>query len=150
MIRADFYLLPQPAKQTQLLYACRVIEKAYLSHQSLYIHTSSSAAAQQLDELLWLYRDDSFVPHAMAREAFASQSPITIGYEPELATTLLNKPIDILLLLGDELPNFFLNFNRLIEIIPNIPAVKEQARQHYRLLQQHTTDIHTHTINVTH
>ncbi len=42
---------------------CRLTEKAVSHQHEVYIYTSSSSQSQQLDDLLWQFRSQSFVPH---------------------------------------------------------------------------------------
>lgn len=144
-MRADFYLLPTDSKEASWLFACRIIEKAYNHAQPIYVHTASQAEANYLNELLWTYRDNSFIPHALASANVIPPPPVIIGYETEYH--LNNNDTAILLVLTPTLPHFFTQFPRIIEIIPNEELMKANARQHYRLLQQQQAEIHTHKIN---
>ncbi len=55
--------------------------------------------AEVLDTLLWTYREDSFLPHACVGDGLASDQPILISMQRELA----NHP-DVLFLVGGEMP----------------------------------------------
>ncbi|MEZ5578324.1 MAG: DNA polymerase III subunit chi [Candidatus Competibacteraceae bacterium] len=43
--------------------ACRLADKAYGLGHTVYLFTASEARAAALDDLLWTFRQDSFVPH---------------------------------------------------------------------------------------
>jgi len=63
MGRVDFYILEQADAQARLKLACRLAEKAWSQSQRVLLLTSGDADAQALDEMLWTFRDRSFVPH---------------------------------------------------------------------------------------
>ena len=64
MARVDFYILAQPDERERQLLACKLAEKAWRPDHSVYIHTRDPADAEHLYDLLWTFRDGSFVPHA--------------------------------------------------------------------------------------
>ena len=80
MARVDFYILSQHGPRERQSFACRLAEKAYHLDNTVHIHAGSSEIADQLDQLLWTFRDGSFVPHDLLSPAAADrQSPVTIG-----------------------------------------------------------------------
>ena len=62
--RVDFYVLATEETRTRLVYACRVIEKAFLQRLRVVVNLGSAAEADGFDTLLWTFGDRSFVPHA--------------------------------------------------------------------------------------
>src|SRR5210317_2365625 len=78
MPRVDFYLLNQEGQHSRQTFACRLAEKAYRLNNTVHIHTGSRGDADRLDELLWTFRDGSFVPHERIG-AGEPESPVTIG-----------------------------------------------------------------------
>ena len=84
MARVDFYVLSQSGEQARQLFACRLAEKAYRLDNSVYILAHDQAAAEKIDELLWTFRDGSFVPHHLASPGTADlPSPVCVGYDPD-------------------------------------------------------------------
>ena len=64
-VRADFYMIagrPQFVAQPLLL-VCKLAEKAVLAGQACLIFCESAEQADFLDDLLWDFDDDAFVPH---------------------------------------------------------------------------------------
>jgi len=113
MSRVDFYLIPQAGAQARLLFACRLLEKAYQQEQPVYVHLENAEKARFFDQLLWTYRDDSFIPHHLIEEKANLNSPIQLGYTPQPATQA-----EILLNLGGDVPQFHERFKRILEILP--------------------------------
>ena len=84
MARIDFYLLNQAGQHSRQTFACRLAEKAYRLNNSVHIHTGSRGDADRLDELMWTFRDGSFVPHQrVSASQGVTESPITIGCEDD-------------------------------------------------------------------
>ena len=63
MARIDFHVLEEASPQAYLNYVCRLTEKAYTQGCHIHIHTADQDMTEQLDELLWVFRDRSFIPH---------------------------------------------------------------------------------------
>jgi DNA polymerase-3 subunit chi len=138
MSKIDFYLL-----QTldHLSFACRLIEKAYKNKHQIYIHTDTEKDAHTIDELLWTYRDDSFLPHNLIGEGPDLAPPIQIGWgkTPE-------KHRDVLLNLSQIVPDFFKQFSRVLELVSQEATMQQFARDRYRIYQQQNYKITTHKV----
>nr|WP_161978282.1 DNA polymerase III subunit chi [Xylella fastidiosa] len=67
MARADFYLISKPRfleKPLQLV--CELVRKAYDTHQPALILARDQAQAEALDDLLWAFDPDAYIPHQIA------------------------------------------------------------------------------------
>ena len=58
-----FYVLAGTDVGERLHTACRIISKAFQQKHNIYVHARDKAEAEQLDELLWTFRAESFIPH---------------------------------------------------------------------------------------
>lgn len=141
MPRIDFYILAEGDAKTRFQLACRLIEKAYRNQHRIYIHTDNQTDAHYIDELLWTYRDDSFLPHNLYGEGPDPTPPIQIGFNvtPE-------KQRDILINLSQQIPVFFEQFNRVLEIVPNDADMQNRSRENYRHYRARGYDITTHKL----
>lgn len=138
MPRVDFYLIPETGAQSRLLFACRLLEKAYGQEQPVYVHLPNAEKARFFDQLLWTYRDDSFIPHHLIEEdRLHLNSPILLGYQREPKTQA-----DILLNLGEEIPAFHEQFKRVLEILTRETDLQTQNK--YYAAKGYT--IHSHQI----
>lgn len=126
-IRVDFYLLASEAPEARGFLACRLLEKAYQKGHRVYVHCSNQAEAECLDELLWTFKDDSFIPHHLQGEGPEPPPPVQIGFEKEPRG--FN---DILLNLDLTIPEFYTRFKRVMEIVPNTELEKEKSRERYK------------------
>jgi DNA polymerase-3 subunit chi len=95
MTQIDFYILRDSQPAALPLFTCRLTEKAYRKGHRVYIHAGSGQQLRQLDDLLWTFRDGSFLPHGLHEAGSSSDQPVLLGHalEPE-------GPGDVLLNLG--------------------------------------------------
>lgn len=140
-IRVDFYLLSSNPPGAVGLLACKLLEKAYLRGHRVFVYCDSKADAEQLDELLWTFKQDSFIPHNLQGEGPEPPPPVQIGYDSEPRGFS-----DILLNMSSNIPDFFTRFKRIITIIGHDEAAKTIGRQHYRDYRNHRCTLHTHQI----
>lgn len=143
MPKIDFYILPEANPISLLQFTCRLIEKAFQQQHRIYVHTENRALAHQLDEMLWTYRDDSFLPHNLYGEGPEPAPPIQIGYNP---TTVLEKHRDILINLDQTIPPFYTQFSRVLELIIQDTAAQEAGRERYRAYRSQGLEINTHKL----
>lgn len=139
MTKVDFYVVHDGNPAERLRIACRVCEKAYhLGHQ-IHIHTDCRELCTQLDELLWTFRDRSFIPHVIEPQD-ASEWPLTLGYnwDPEKGEVLIN--------LANDVPQFFNQFERVAEIVGQDKHARDSARKRYGFYRDHGCDVRHHTI----
>ncbi len=141
MPKIDFYILATGTAKAHFQLACRLIEKAYKNGHRVYVHTENEKEAHAIDELLWTYRDDSFIPHNLYGEGPEPAPPIQIGFQekPE-------KHRDILINLSHSVPAFFSQFNRILEVVSTDPDTQARARENYRAYRTQGHDITTHKL----
>lgn len=140
-IRVDFYLLASDKPDARGLVACRLLEKAYMKGHRVYVHCTDQHDAELIDELLWTFRDDSFIPHNLQGEGPEPPPPVQIGYGKEPRG--FN---DILLNLGQDIPPFYTKFKRVMELVSNVESEKELSRLHYKEYRAKGCDLQTHNI----
>lgn len=140
MAKVDFYILPAAEASARWLFACRLVEKAYRLNNTVYVHTSEQNAATKLDELLWTWRDGSFVPHDLAGATAGERPPVTIGYADEH----LQNGCDLLINLSDEVPATIGPFPRVAEIVTSDDNDRRLSRARYARYREqgHTLDTH--------
>lgn len=140
-IRVDFYLLSNSQPDAVGLVACRLLEKAYQRGHRVFVFCDSKENAERLDELLWTYKEDSFIPHNLQGEGPEPPPPVQIGYGTEPRG--FN---DILLNMSPTIPDYFTRFRRIMEIVAADDSAKEISRNHYREYRSKQCDLHTHNI----
>ncbi|WP_207063369.1 DNA polymerase III subunit chi [Motiliproteus sp. SC1-56] len=135
MTRSDFYVLPTPDPDARLRFACQLIEKVQALGHRVYVRTESESAARALDERLWDFREEAFVPHALV--AANEDAPVQIGYGDSLP-----EHRDVYLNLALQVPEPALAFNRTLEVVIQEDTVLEATRANYRCYQQRGFEIH--------
>jgi DNA polymerase III subunit chi len=140
MSRVDFYILPEGAGTER--FACSIAKKAWTSGHRVHIHTQSEETAKNMDDLLWTFRDISFVPHELYNGTDDENTPVTIGFGksfPAQSQVVINLDLDI--------PEFVSNFDRIVEIVGGDETNKQYARQRYKKYKGGDFETHDHKID---
>ena len=140
MTRVDFYVLPQ-AEHSVDITACRLTEKAYAMGHKVLLHVASPERAATVDNLLWTFRQGSFVPHDLYQRDREPGTPVVVGHDPD--PTL--EP-DVLINLCPEVPLFFSRFERVIEIVGADPEARDSSRARFRFYRERGYPLHTHKL----
>ncbi len=145
MTKVDFYILPTDSIEDRHRYACRLAEKAYRLGHQIYIHSDDNAQANAIDQLLWSFRPDSFVPHQVESDSTDSSHQVEIGFADAKGSAAQHN--GLLINLSNSVPEFFSRFNRVSEIVVQHPDIKESTRANYRFYRDRGYALQTHTIN---
>ncbi|WP_153099884.1 DNA polymerase III subunit chi [Paraburkholderia hayleyella] len=122
MTRIDFHSNVGDA----LLYACRLVRKAYQAGQPLVV-LAEGPRLRAFDERLWTFAPLDFVPHCMADNALAAQTPVVLTEQLDDVP-----PYPVLLNLGASVPPQFARFERLLEVVGDTPSDLAAGRDRYR------------------
>lgn len=144
MTRVDFYVL-ENADSDSLMFACRLVEKAFLAGHRVHVTTTSAEEAGRLDNLLWTFRPGSFVPHCLDSRRPTDEplaTPVTIGSASESA----DDARDVLVNLSGKPPREPARYRRVAEIVAADAASKDAARERYRQYRSLGCELHSHTI----
>lgn len=140
-VRVDFYLIADTQVSARLRFACRLTEKAYTLNNRVHAHVADAAVARELDELLWTYRQGSFVPHEVASNDGAITAPVTIGYGEHC-----NAKGGLLINLCDSIPVFFDRFDRIAEIVDGDSDRRRQGRERFSFYRDNGFEPQTHQL----
>lgn len=138
MTKVDFYILANDSRERT---ACKLSEKAYGLGNRVYIHTESAQQTLHVDELLWTFRDGSFVPHERYQTGSSGESPIQIGCDENPDTQC-----DVLINLTTGVPLFFSRFLRVAELVGTDNDAKKQGRDRFRFYRDRGYSIETHEL----
>ena len=127
MTRIDFYQL-NPARHRYDQVVCQLCQKAYDSQQLTLLLTRDPQQSQHLDQKLWTFRDDSFLPHD-SEEAEGLVTPILIHDNPDPGSDR-----QLLINLSSTVPIYFAQFERVIELVTD--ENRQQAREHYSFYKE--------------
>ena len=126
MSRADFYQLKSndPASRYPLL--CRLLEKCLGVGQQVYIICRDEAEALHLNQYIWAFKPDSFIPHICAHEQ--AQAIVVLGHTSTPAAAQPNHH-EICINLSQALAPE--KFDRIIELVVQETEMLQTARDHY-------------------
>ena len=142
MARIDFYILAQADERARQTLACKLAEKAWRLDNSVYIHAGSRADSENLDELMWTFRDGSFVPHAVVgRDDGTGDSPIMIGFDGASVDSR-----DLLINLCDDIPSFVEGFPRIAELVTSDENCRSLSRKRYATYRDQGYELNTHKL----
>lgn len=141
MTRIDFYILQDASQEARLLFVCRLVDKAVGQGNRIFIRVDDTATAETLDDLLWSFRPESFIPHALVGMDEAADAPVVISTGEDQADHH-----DVLINLTGQVPEFFSRFQRLAEIVVQRDEILEATRQHYTFFKQRGYPIKTHKL----
>lgn len=143
MTKVSFYILATTDPLDRQQFACRLAEKAYQQGHQVFIHTEDQAQSEAMDQALWAFRPDSFVPHQILATDDEIKAPVLISHE----NTAPPKLMDVLINLNPAQPLFFSQFERLAEIINGDEEIKKQGRVRYQFYKDRGYHLDTHQIN---
>lgn len=143
MTRIDFYQISPEEKTSD--FCCRLISKIWRHGHEIYVHTPEADTAKEIDELLWSFRPESFIPHGLLKEEGDSEptpSPVEIGF---LADPGRHK--DVLINFSENIPDFFSRFERVAEIVPFEEEKRTVARKNYQFYKDRGYPLHYHKLD---
>ncbi|WOH37211.1 DNA polymerase III subunit chi [Thalassotalea fonticola] len=110
--------------------ACVKAADFYRQNQRVFIFCDDQQMAHKIDELLWAFDANSFVPHNLPGEGLNSGSPVEISWQAPTNNR------NILINLSGQVPSFASQFSQIIDFVPTDEALKKLARLRYRAYQQ--------------
>ncbi|HEU5435101.1 MAG TPA: DNA polymerase III subunit chi [Telluria sp.] len=123
MTRIDFHTnIPD-----KVAYACRLSRKAFGAGGKLVLLAEDEEQARLLDAALWSVSDTDFLPHVLAGDALAAQTPIIVTHDDALDFP----HADMLVNLTRRTPARFERFARVFEIISLDEADAAEGRKRY-------------------
>jgi DNA polymerase-3 subunit chi len=141
--QVDFYILPENGNQKH--FACALIQKAWKQGNNIFVNTRSGSEAAAFDDLLWTFKDISFLPHCLATNDNTENSPIVIGDDnhmhgqiPDHTTIMLN--------LTDQMPRHTNKLKRILEIVAGSESERQQARKRYAEYRDQGHELINHKI----
>lgn len=126
-MRADFYLIAKPRFLGEpLRLVCELARKAYEANLPTLILARDTAQAEELDDLLWAFDDDAYLPHQIAGQDEDDEvTPILIaapGFDAPSRPLVIN--------LRD---NCWLGAcDRVLEVVPADPSAREPLRERWK------------------
>lgn len=118
------------SEQDHLTLACQKAALFYRQNQRVFIFCDNQQDAHKIDELLWAFDSDSFVPHNLPGEGLHNGSAVEISWQAPTNNR------QILINLSSEVPSFASQFSHIIDFVPAEETLKKLARLRYRAYQK--------------
>lgn len=128
MTRIDFH----SGVPDKLHYACRLIRKARSQDKRMVVLAADARQLAALDELLWTFSEQDFLPHVAAGDPLAPQTPVILAARDEDEVP----HHEVLINLTDATPAHFARFERMIEVISTDEADVLAGRARYSYYKQ--------------
>ncbi|HET7395220.1 MAG TPA: DNA polymerase III subunit chi [Gammaproteobacteria bacterium] len=136
MTQIDFYVL---SNRPRLQFICQLAEKVFGLGHRIFIHTESEHEARALDDLMWVFRDRSFLPHCLAGADPDAAIQIGRGEEPA-------GEFQVLVNLAPQVPSFFSRFERVAEVVDKDQQVRTLGRERFRFYKDRGYPLETHSL----
>jgi len=128
MTRIDFH----SNVPNKLAYACRLVRKARSADCKIVLLGRDRSELNQLDQLLWTFSEQDFLPHVHAPDPLAAPTPVILTDSDDV--TLPHH--HILINLSGTTPANFARFERMFEIISSDDGDKAAGRDRYRFYKE--------------
>ena len=138
-MRADFYLIAKPRFRDQpLLLVCELAKKASDAGMATLVLARDSTQAEQLDDLLWSFDPDAYVPHQIAGAEDDEEEATVLIAAPDLDVAL--RPLVINLrdaaVEGE--------FDRVLEVVPADESARAPSRERWKQYAARGLDVSKH------
>ena len=138
-MRADFYLIAKPRFRDQpLLLVCELAKKASDAGMATLVLARDSTQAEQLDDLLWSFDPDAYVPHQIAGAEDDEEEATVLIAAPDLDVAL--RPLVINLrdaaVEGE--------FVRVLEVVPADESARAPSRERWKQYAARGLDVSKH------
>ncbi len=142
--QVDFYVRPEAGPDALETFACRLVETVWRRGHRVLVLAASEAAARRLDDLLWTFRDESFVPHR--RVGAGDPAAAEPADEPVVVSTpgAWRGALDVLVNLAPSVPAEADRAARIVEIVPAGGGARDAGRARYRDYRARGFELRTH------
>ncbi len=142
MTQVDFYIMQPGGRGNRYTLAARLAEKAWSSGHRVLIATQSEEDLRHMDRLLWVHRDQSFIPHGILGKADPKLNPVLLSTVGEAGDEH-----DVLINLCLSPPDYFSRFERVAECVDQEGQVLEASRERYRFYRECGYPLSVHNIS---
>ena len=137
--QVDFYVMQDESLSTELL-ACRLALMAWQQGHRIMVVTENEEAMDRLDDLMWEYPQDRFLPHAQKSHGAA---PVLIGQLEQLQ----DGDAEVVINLTRSTVPAPQRFQRLLELVPASEDQRQASRDKFREYRRLGLKPESHTMN---
>lgn len=133
-------------------YACRLLRKAVMASGARVVVTAPPDVLARLDGLLWTFSQTDFIAHSLLSSRRPAQAVQTLALSPVVLTENAAAPElphhQVLLNLGDDMPEGFDRYERVIEVVSLDEQDRQQARGRWKSYTNQGYAIVRHDLNL--
>ncbi|WP_374243224.1 DNA polymerase III subunit chi [Zoogloea sp.] len=126
----------------RLRVACVLTAKAFGGGRRVSVFAPDGNTARHFDQMLWSFQPLAFVPHVAAGSPLAAETPVVIGSRLDALPA-----DDVLINLGDDLPDGFERFSLVIEVVGPTDPERQAARGRFRRYKEQGHALSAHDLN---
>ena len=139
MARADFYLIGKPRFREQpLLLVCELARKAVHASQPLLVLAASAEQAEALDDLLWSFDPDDYLPHQIAGLDMDEEEADVLIVPPGMDVAM--RPL-VLNLRDAPVPG---DLERVLEVVPADESARGPLRERWKHYKERGCELNKH------
>ena len=121
--KVDFYVYDLSDYHSYQRFVCNIIEETYNQNKNILLLCESEESCENFDELLWTFKDTSFIPHEKkSKKQIATEHIDSAKDNPTL--TLMN--------LSYSFPDSSESHSRIIEMSGYDENSRQKARQNFK------------------
>ncbi|KXU36398.1 DNA polymerase III subunit chi [Ventosimonas gracilis] len=128
-MRIEFYRLGSTQADARLRAACQLARKGWQAGLPVFIRCQDGEEMQTIDELLWRFKAEAFVPHELAEDN--PVAPVVIGENEPPAQSG-----GLLINLNRGVSPHIQYFSRIIELVSQDPERLQASRDNFRHYRQ--------------
>ncbi len=138
MPRADFYLIQKPRfREEPLLLVCELARKAFDANLPTLVLARDAEQAERLDDLLWSFDDEAYIPHQIAGDDEDDLAPVLIAM-PDIDTPMRALVINLRdAAVAD-------GFTRVLEVVPADDDARGPLRERWKQYQARGIELKKH------
>ena len=139
MTQIDFYVLPRDGSLPVVSAVGRIAEKALSRRHRIFVSACDENQAHSLDNALWTFRAETFLPHALM--GGDDEEQVIIGWsEPPLEQN------DVLINTTGQILDYFSRFTRLAEIVAPDDSSLASSRNAWRFYRDRGYSLAKHDL----
>lgn len=139
MTRVDFYILDNAAPAAMAV--CKLCDKATGTGRRVYVRAPEAAQQDELDKLLWSFRQGSFIAHERHEGAEPTEPlPAVLLGDAEPPAT----HHQVLINFGADVSPYFSRFDRVLELVSGDSAARAASRNRYKFYRDRGYELITY------
>lgn len=139
-MRADFYLIQKERfREEPLRLVCELAKRGFANGLPTLVLVRDRTQAEELDDLLWSFEPDAFIPHQIAGEDMDGEEEADVLIVPPDADVPMRP---LVINLRDAVVDG--EFDRVLEVVPADPAARDPLRERWKQYKARGFEVNKH------